>query len=167
MRMHGQPQEHEPPPATQWDSNISVAAYTRKMAVTGWGGGIEMAACARSATAPAQRGARLMPPPAQDQAGERARLRAQPRRWRFPPDLLLRRAARAPAAAIQTLARLPRTWGPYKRRRARPGRHAHGWKRRCIAGAARAKRCAPRQATNTVHVLYCGGVHYNALVPAK
>eukprot|EP00927_Polykrikos_kofoidii_P059464 TRINITY_DN54614_c0_g1_i1.p1 TRINITY_DN54614_c0_g1~~TRINITY_DN54614_c0_g1_i1.p1 ORF type:complete len:466 (+),score=45.80 TRINITY_DN54614_c0_g1_i1:106-1503(+) len=29
----------------KWDSHLSVATYTRRMAVSGWGGGIEMAAC--------------------------------------------------------------------------------------------------------------------------
>merc|ERR1711920_1136444 len=29
----------------RWDSNDSVASYTRRMAMGGWGGGIEMAAC--------------------------------------------------------------------------------------------------------------------------
>jgi hypothetical protein len=28
-----------------WDANCSVSGYARRMAVTGWGGGIEMAAC--------------------------------------------------------------------------------------------------------------------------
>ncbi|CAK0902769.1 unnamed protein product [Prorocentrum cordatum] len=30
----------------RWDSNTSVGAYTKRMAKGGWGGGIEMAACA-------------------------------------------------------------------------------------------------------------------------
>ena len=29
----------------QWDSSCSVATYARRMRVSGWGGGIEMAAC--------------------------------------------------------------------------------------------------------------------------
>eukprot|EP00960_Hanusia_phi_P011502 335764-Hanusia_phi.AAC.1 len=29
----------------KWDSGCSVAQYASRMAVTGWGGGIEMAAC--------------------------------------------------------------------------------------------------------------------------
>merc|ERR1712176_899046 len=29
----------------RWDANSSVVAYARRMAVGGWGGGIEMAAC--------------------------------------------------------------------------------------------------------------------------
>jgi hypothetical protein len=29
----------------RWDSNSSVAEYARRMAMSGWGGGIEMAAC--------------------------------------------------------------------------------------------------------------------------
>lgn len=29
----------------QWDANSSVAAYARRMASGGWGGGIEMAVC--------------------------------------------------------------------------------------------------------------------------
>ena len=29
----------------KWDSNSSVSAYTRRMSMGGWGGGIEMAAC--------------------------------------------------------------------------------------------------------------------------
>ena len=28
-----------------WDANTSVSSYARRMAVTGWGGGIEMAVC--------------------------------------------------------------------------------------------------------------------------
>mmetsp|Transcript_4373 Transcript_4373/g.10579 ORF Transcript_4373/g.10579 Transcript_4373/m.10579 type:complete len:470 (+) Transcript_4373:44-1453(+) len=32
----------------KWDSQASVIAYTRRMAVSGWGGGIEMAACSIS-----------------------------------------------------------------------------------------------------------------------
>eukprot|EP00667_Euglena_gracilis_P010935 EG_transcript_11154 len=31
----------------QWDSQCSVGTYARRMAVSGWGGGIEMAACSR------------------------------------------------------------------------------------------------------------------------
>ena len=31
----------------KWDSGSTVAAYARRMAVSGWGGGIEMAAFAR------------------------------------------------------------------------------------------------------------------------
>lgn len=30
-----------------WDSSLPVAVYAARMAVAGWGGGIEMAACAR------------------------------------------------------------------------------------------------------------------------
>jgi len=30
-----------------WDSGLPVAAYAAKMSFSGWGGGIEMAACAR------------------------------------------------------------------------------------------------------------------------
>jgi len=29
----------------RWDANLSVSAYARRMAVSGWGGGIEMVAC--------------------------------------------------------------------------------------------------------------------------
>ncbi len=29
----------------RWDSGVSVSSYARRMAVSGWGGGIEMAAC--------------------------------------------------------------------------------------------------------------------------
>jgi hypothetical protein len=31
----------------KWDSDASVDSYAQRMAVSGWGGGIEMAACAR------------------------------------------------------------------------------------------------------------------------
>jgi hypothetical protein len=34
----------------RWDSSVSVASYTNKMRVGGWGGGIEMAACSRLRT---------------------------------------------------------------------------------------------------------------------
>jgi hypothetical protein len=29
----------------RWDSNLSAAAYAKRMASRGWGGGLEMAAC--------------------------------------------------------------------------------------------------------------------------
>jgi hypothetical protein len=31
----------------KWDSQSSVTTYARRMAISGWGGGIEMAACSR------------------------------------------------------------------------------------------------------------------------
>mmetsp|Transcript_48140 Transcript_48140/g.75188 ORF Transcript_48140/g.75188 Transcript_48140/m.75188 type:complete len:211 (+) Transcript_48140:684-1316(+) len=78
----------------KWDSGTSVAEYANRMAVTGWGGGIEMAACSHC-----------------------------------------RRVN------VHVYERGP--YGSYKRIS-------------CFdAPSARA----------TVHVLYCGGVHYDALVP--
>jgi len=80
----------------RWDARASVAAYTRRMASGGWGGGIEMAACCLS---------------------KRVNVHV------------------------------------YERRRGVFERIS------CFA--------CPQQTNKTIHVLYQGGVHYDALVPCQ
>mmetsp|Transcript_42311 Transcript_42311/g.111926 ORF Transcript_42311/g.111926 Transcript_42311/m.111926 type:complete len:368 (+) Transcript_42311:118-1221(+) len=81
----------------RWDANTSVSNYARRMAVSGWGGGIEMAACS-----------------------------------------LLKKV------------------------------NVHVYERR-RGGAYERISCfdSPEQTKKTVHVLYQGGVHYDALVPCR
>ena len=80
----------------KWDSGTSVSTYASRMAVSGWGGGIEMAACSHL---------------------KRVNVHVYERS----------------------------TFGTYKR----------------ISCFDYDGRGTPK----TIHVLYCGGVHYDALVP--
>jgi hypothetical protein len=88
----------------KWDSQVSVTQYCSRMSHAGWGGGIEMAACA-----------------------------------------LLKRVNVHVYERRGGLSFLPSGFG------------GGGYKRISCFDVS--------NATRTVHVLYCGGVHYDALVP--
>jgi hypothetical protein len=87
----------------RWDANASVAEYAKRMAMSGWGGGIEMAACS-----------------------------------------LLKNVN---VHVYESLCRSSRSLGA----------EGSGFKRISCFDCP--------NATKTIHVLYQGGVHYDALVP--